>query len=167
MRRNYEYSSLRRSPPTTAIRPDSQGRTGRRPCAGSRYHERVTQPAGQSSSIGELEGAVLNALWDAGELSTPAVFEEVGKPRELAYTTILTVLQRLNRKGLLSRRESGKSHIYSPAVSRKEFAERRGQSLAGVIVKLGSAGVVAFLAEATRLDPAVVDLMRDELDHRQ
>jgi predicted transcriptional regulator len=124
------------------------------------------QPTG-SSSLGALEGAVLEALWTSGELATPAVFDLVGKPRGLAYTTILTVLQRLHRKGLLNREERGKSHLYSPAITRADFAERRGQSLAGVLVDLGSVGVSAFLAEASRLDPAVIELMRKELGRRE
>lgn len=124
------------------------------------------QPAG-TSSLGALEAAVLEALWVSEELATPAVFELVGKPRGLAYTTILTVLQRLHRKRLVNRVERGKSHLYSPAITRADFAERRGQSLAGVLVDLGSAGVSAFLAEATRLDPAMVELMRQQLGRRE
>ena len=55
------------------------------------------------SQPGELEAAVLEALWAGEELSTPAVHERVGVPRGLAYTTILTVLQRLRKKGLVKR----------------------------------------------------------------
>ena len=109
-----------------------------------------------AGTVGELEAAVLAALWDRGELSTPTVYEIVGRPRSLAYTTILTVLQRLHGKGLARRREHGKSHLYEAAVTREAFAARRGQTVASEIAALGPAGVAAFLAEVERLDPEVV-----------
>lgn len=121
------------------------------------------EPVTQSTSVGELEASVLSALWDHGELATPEVFNRVGKPRNLAYTTILTVLQRLFRKGLVARRSEGKAHVYSPAMSREQFSERRGESLAGAMVGLGSAGLAAFLTEAKRLDPAFTAKLRSHL----
>lgn len=122
------------------------------------------EPAAQSTSVGELEASVLATLWESGELATPEVFNRVGKPRGLAYTTILTVLQRLYRKGLVSRRGEGKAHVYSPALSREQFSERRGEVLAGAMVALGGAGLSAFLAEAKRLDPAFIAVLRSQLE---
>ena len=122
------------------------------------------EPAAQSTSVGELEATVLATLWESGELATPEVFNRVGKPRGLAYTTILTVLQRLHRKGLVSRRGEGKAHVYSPALSREQFSERRGEVLAGAMVALGCAGLSAFLAEAKRLDPAFIAVLRSQLE---
>lgn len=122
------------------------------------------QPAAQSISVGELEASVLATLWESGELATPEVFNRVGKPRGLAYTTILTVLQRLYRKGLVSRRGEGRAHVYSPALSREQFSERRGEFLAGAMVALGGAGLSAFLAEAKRLDPAFIAVLRGQLE---
>jgi predicted transcriptional regulator len=122
-----------------------------------------TEEATLSTSVGELEASVLSALWDHGELATPEVFTYVGKPRGLAYTTILTVLQRLYRKGLVSRRSEGKAHVYSPALSREQFSERRGEVLAGAMIALGGAGLSALLAEARRLDPAFIAVLRGQL----
>ncbi|NJD64239.1 MAG: BlaI/MecI/CopY family transcriptional regulator [Chloroflexi bacterium] len=115
------------------------------------------------SHPGELEAAVMEALWSEPGLSTPAVHERVGVPRGLAYTTILTVLQRLYKKGLLQRREAGRAHVYSPALSREDFARRRGHDLAAVLGGLGEAGMAAFLAEAERVDPAAFEVLRSKL----
>lgn len=117
--------------------------------------------------LGDLEAAVLDALWDAGELSTPEAHAQVGVPRGLSYTTILTVLQRLAAKGLAVRRGGGRSHIYSAAMTRDAFAAQRAQSLAAVLVELGASGVGAFLAEAGRLDPEVVEELRTRLRNRR
>lgn len=131
-----------------------------------RYHNRMDDPSVpvQSTSVGELEASVLAVLWEGGELPTPEVFTLVGRPRGLAYTTVLTVLQRLYRKGLVSRRGEGKAHVYSAALSRDQFSERRGEFLAGAMIGLGSAGLSAFLTEAQRLDPAFMDKLRGQLE---
>jgi predicted transcriptional regulator len=121
----------------------------------------------RSTSLGELEALVLFALWEKDELSTPEVFNEVGVPRGLAYTTILTVLQRLFKKGLVIRHAAGKSHLYAPALTREQFSQRRGEVLAAAMVKLGSAGLSAFLSEADRLDPEFMAQLRDQLKGNQ
>lgn len=120
-------------------------------------------PSVQNTSLGELEAFVLAALWDKGKLATPEVFNHVGRARGLAYTTILTVLQRLHRKGLVTRQAAGKSHVYAPALSREQFAERRAELLAAAMVSLGSAGLAAFLSEADRLDPEFMAQLRAQL----
>jgi len=117
--------------------------------------------------LGELEAAVLDVLWEHGELSTPGVHGIVGVPRGLAYTTILTVLQRLTKKRLVTRRGGGRSHLYAPALTRAAFQDRRAESLAGLLVEIGADGVGAFLAEAERLDPDVVALLRRRLRSNQ
>ena len=113
--------------------------------------------------LGELEGPVLETLWESGELSTPVVHERIGKPRGLAYTTILTVLQRLHKKGLAGRREEGRSHVYFAAISREEFSRRRGRALAASLAGLGEAGIAGFIAEAERGDHAVFDRLKAKL----
>lgn len=119
------------------------------------------------TSLGSLETTVLEALWEHGALSTPDAHALVGVPRELAYTTILTVLQRLTQKGLVARRSRGRSHTYAPALSRDEFAALRGGSLATEFVAVGAGGVAAFLAEAERLDPELVQALRRRLRARR
>lgn len=105
----------------------------------------------------------MDVLWSEPGLPTPVVHERVGVPRGLAYTTVLTVLQRLHKKGLLERREDGRAHVYSPALSREDFARRRGHDLAAVLGGLGEAGMAAFLAEAERVDPAAFEVLRAKL----
>lgn len=118
-------------------------------------------------TLGELEARVLEQLWEDRPLTTPEVFALVGEPRGLAYTTILTVLQRLSRKGLVMRAGAGRSHRYTPALSRGEFLSRRGEGLASELVRLGESGIAAFLAEAERLDPKVIESIRKQLEAQE
>lgn len=65
-----------------------------------------------------LELLCLNALWSLGEGNVKAVQAVVAQSRRLAYTTIMTVLERLVRKGKLARRKAGRSFVYAPETSR-------------------------------------------------
>ena len=68
---------------------------------------------------GELEQAVMDILWSSpAPLSVRDVHDQLSFDRELAYTTVMTVLDRLARKGLLLRRLDGRAWLYRPARSR-------------------------------------------------
>ena len=65
-----------------------------------------------------LELACLKALWSLQEGNVKDVQRIVAQSRPLAYTTIMTVLERLVRKGKLARRKVGRAFVYSPVASR-------------------------------------------------
>jgi len=73
-------------------------------------------------SDGELR--ILNVLWKNGPSTVRSVFEQLGEKTGVGYTTILKYLQTMHEKGLVSRDESARSHIYSPNLSRDEAQER-------------------------------------------
>src|SRR5262249_27373042 len=66
-----------------------------------------------------LELMCLSALWSLEEGNVRQVRQVVAQSRPLAYTTIMTVLERLVRKGKITRRKMGRAFIYSPQASRE------------------------------------------------
>ena len=72
-----------------------------------------------SLALGQLERQVLNEAWRRGEVSVRDVFTAFGE--KLAYTTLMTTMDRLYKKNLLDRRKDGRAFLYSPAVSLEEF----------------------------------------------
>ncbi len=65
-----------------------------------------------------LELECLKALWALGEANVRDVREALTQNRNLAYTTVMTVLDRLERRGGVTRRKVGRSFVYSPVLSR-------------------------------------------------
>ena len=61
----------------------------------------------------------LQALWDLGEGSVHQVREALAARREFAYTTVLTLLDRLEKRGSVKRRKQGRSFVYKPKLSRE------------------------------------------------
>lgn len=68
-----------------------------------------------------LEMICLNALWDISEGNVEEVRRVIGQSRTLAYTTVLTLLDRLARRGSVSRRKEGRSFRYQPTVARDKL----------------------------------------------
>ena len=73
--------------------------------------------------LGELQLAVMNAVWDLGEATVTQVRDQLAAEKELAYTTILSVLQKLEKAGWLKHRSDGRTYTYLPRRSRSD-AER-------------------------------------------
>jgi predicted transcriptional regulator len=71
-------------------------------------------------NLGELQRKVLEIVWERGEASVHDVLRAFGRRRKLAYTTVLTVMQKLERAGWLEHRSAGKSYVYMPTRSREE-----------------------------------------------
>lgn len=72
--------------------------------------------------FGELEGAVMELMWSyAQPVSGREVFDELARGRQLAYTTVMTVMDILYRKGYLQRQMSGRAWMYRPTASREEY----------------------------------------------
>lgn len=68
-----------------------------------------------------LEMVCLNALWEIGEGNVEDVRRVVAQNRPLAYTTVLTLLDRLTRRGAVARRKEGRGFRYQPTVERDKL----------------------------------------------
>ena len=80
--------------------------------------------------LGKLQRAILDAVWQLGHATVHEVRDQlVKKKKKLAYTTILTALQRLEKAGLLKHRRSGKSHVFSATRTREQAGARSVQRL--------------------------------------
>jgi predicted transcriptional regulator len=104
----------------------------------------------------ELEGEIMDELWDQGERSVREVLDALNErsapPR--AYTTILTVMQRLHTKALLRRERRGRKDVYVPALSRDEYMEARAEvEVTAVVMEYGDAALAQFSRRMSQLDP--------------
>ena len=75
--------------------------------------------------FGELEAAIMDRLWARGEPATVRqVLSDLRPERDLAYNTVLTVVDNLFKKGWLRRERDGRAHRYEPTASRGEYGAR-------------------------------------------
>ena len=82
--------------------------------------------------LGELERAIMEVIWAAdGPVTGRAVVDELTRNRSLAYTTVLTVMDRLVRKGMLRRQRHGRAHTYQAATTRAAYTAELMASVLG------------------------------------
>ena len=83
-------------------------------------------------SLGRLEFALMQILWSRGECNVRDVIQHLDRP--LAYTTIMTTLDRLFKKGLLDRRMPDRAFLYSARLTSQQWERRRAENiLAGLL----------------------------------
>ena len=75
--------------------------------------------------FGELEAVIMDRMWRRAEPATVRqVFEELAQDRPIAYTTVMTVMDTLHRKGFLDRHMAGRAWMYRPSATREEYTAR-------------------------------------------
>lgn len=109
--------------------------------------------------MGALEAAVLEQVWAASDGATPRMVLEA-IPGDLAYTTVMTILNRLWRKGILERERDGRAYRYRPVVSESELVASRMSDALGVASDR-PATLSRFVEDLSADDEA---LLRDLLD---
>ena len=71
-------------------------------------------------SLGELQRAVIEVVWDLGQASVHEVRDQLKRDKQPAYTTVLTALQKLEKAGWVRHRAEGKSYVYLPTRTREQ-----------------------------------------------
>ncbi|WP_104102935.1 BlaI/MecI/CopY family transcriptional regulator [Cryobacterium sp. M96] len=111
--------------------------------------------------LGTLEQHVMDRIWSWGRpVAVREVLEDLQRERTLAYTTVMTVMDNLRRKGFLTREKDGRAYLYRPAQTREQHtAAFMGEVLAG-----GADTSVTFLHFLDHIPPEEVASLRLALD---
>ena len=108
--------------------------------------------------LGSLESELMERIWRRGEISVREVHGEFAT--RLAYTTVMTTMDRLYKKGLLQRRKVGKAYYYIPALTLQEYQERLTHHLFGMVLNNGAnSGTVLshFVDAVSETDEEMLD----------
>lgn len=99
----------------------------------------------------------MEEVWRREQATVREVLEALNSSgrKQRAYTTVMTIMARLEEKGLLRRRKRGRAHCYRPAMSRSEYMEARAQSeIDGLVADYGDLALAHFARRIDTLDPA-------------
>ena len=95
--------------------------------------------------LSKLEQEVMNIVWELDKCSVREVLENVNKNKQLAYTTVATILQRLHEKGLVVKKGEGIAFLYSPKLSKKTYSKNLAQSfISKFFNSFGDVGLASF-----------------------
>jgi predicted transcriptional regulator len=140
-----------------------------------RFLKRGGENGPQGAALGHLETQVMELVWAHGAGNVHDVMR--GLERALAYTTVMTTLDRLYKKGLLERRKEERAFVYSPRISRAEWERKRaGELVAGFLASPATPGellVSCFVEAVGERNEALLDELertirkkRKELERR-
>ena len=138
----------------------------KRRLSGSSQHESLPV-------LGHLELSILEILWRLGESAVREIVEHLNKgdspPR--AYTTAMTTLDRLYKKGILRRHKVDRAFVYSPLLTKEEFERRRAQGLISNLLaesSVSSGLLISCLVDAVdRHEPGMLEELEEQIKKRR
>ncbi|MBU7005721.1 BlaI/MecI/CopY family transcriptional regulator [Phosphitispora fastidiosa] len=113
---------------------------------------------GLKKVLGDLEAEVMKIMWQKEKATVREVHEHLFLTRELAYTTVMTIMSRLADKKLLNKEPKGNAFVYSPAVSEAQFASMvAGEVLDGLMEDFAEPALSHMVDRLTEGNPGRLD----------
>jgi BlaI family transcriptional regulator, penicillinase repressor len=117
---------------------------------------------------GDLERAVLAALWARGEATARHLHEVIGEPRGLVYTTVARVLDRLVEKRIVARKRQGRAFVYRPLAQQHQTQRAMARTfLRQLVGDDPQPAVAALLGAMEDVSPELLDQLAAELAARK
>ena len=121
----------------------------------------VDDQADPCAPLGEREAEIMGVLWTVGSGTVGEV--RAGLSDQLAYTTVLTILRNLEKKGFLSHKAEGRAHRYSPRVARREATREALDRLLGAYFRNSAEALVSYMAGSGMIGRKDLKRIRREL----
>ena len=114
-------------------------------------------------SLTKAELSVMNILWSKNEATVNEIIEVMGEPKP-AYTTVLTVMQVLTRKGIVSPERRGKAHVFRPLLSREEYIDTFMQETRNVLFQGSLRSLFSYFVKSEKLSKEELNKILDEIN---
>jgi BlaI family transcriptional regulator, penicillinase repressor len=117
--------------------------------------------------LGSLQSEVMELIWAGGEATVAQLFETIGKRRSITYTTVLSAVQKLERKGWLKHRSAGRAYVYSATRDRVQVAGRTLRDLLRTAFSGDPKLLLASLLEDTEMSDSDLKQLRRLIEERR
>lgn len=114
--------------------------------------------------VTDLQLDVLRVLWTRGEAAVTEVQQDLSEGRDLAPTTVATLLSRLARRGLVAHRTEGRRHLYRALLSEPELREQVLNTVTHEVFGGDVAALVCQLLDARGISSEELKRVRDLID---
>jgi predicted transcriptional regulator len=117
----------------------------------------VTTKTGPGLRLGDLQLRIMRIVWKRGEATVAEVMDELGRASRLAYTTVATMLRKMEARGLVRHRVEGRTFIYEPLVGEAQVSRKMTDHLLERLFQGSLSGMVSHLLSTH-------EVSADELD---
>lgn len=114
-----------------------------------------------SRMLTEVELELMSILWDLGRGTVAEVIAELPRDRDLAYTSVSTILRILEQKGVLEAVKMGRGHSYVPLLKRTEYEAKAVRNVVDKVFSGTPVALVKQLLDTVDLDEAALAEIRD------
>jgi BlaI family transcriptional regulator, penicillinase repressor len=111
-------------------------------------------------SLTPLESLIMNVVWDQSEVTVRDVQAALSSHRDLAYTSVLTMMQVLERKGFVGSRRVGRANVYWPTVTRARFGLRSAVEIVNSFFGGSVPAMLSHFADTEQLSAPDLEAMR-------
>jgi len=117
--------------------------------------------------LGELESKVMQEVWSTPKCTAKEILDRLREQRKIAHTTLLTILYRLYKKGLLIRSRQGKAFLYSPVMSQKQFSEMVTKDVLEALLKEDSRPILSTFVDLVSTDQELLEELEELVKRKQ
>ena len=121
---------------------------------------------GRRYRLGDLQLEIMKLLWKHGALRVADVRKELGGPR-FAYTTVATMLRKMEQRGLVVHREEARIFYYAPTVSAEEVTRSTTADLVDRVFEGSLADAVSHLLDIREISPEELDRLERLIRERR
>jgi BlaI family transcriptional regulator, penicillinase repressor len=118
-------------------------------------------------SLGDLQAAVMETVWHLGEATVQQVRDELAKSKSLAYTTVLSAMQKLEKAGWLAHRSDARTYIYFASQSRQQAEVSALRAFTRRVFRGDPLRLFQHLLEDEQLADADLTELRKHIDRRR
>lgn len=105
----------------------------------------------------DVELELMTILWKLNEGSVTDVMEQLPKNRDLAYTSVSTILRILEQKGVLKTRKEGRGHIYIPALKKSDYESRTVKDVVERVFQGTPIALVKQLLDSVKINKSEIE----------
>lgn len=116
---------------------------------------------GEGKLLTETELELMGILWRLGEGSVADVMAGLSKERNLAYTSVSTILRILEQKGILKTRKEGRGHIYIPALKKSDYESKTVRHVVDRVFEGTPVALVKQLLDTVKMDPSELEQLKE------
>jgi len=127
----------------------------------------IRKIVGDQPAPTEAELGVLRVLWERGASTVREVFDVIAAAKDVGYTTVLKQMQVMHQKGLLTRSERFRSHVYEPAVERSVTQRQLASTILQQAFDGSARGLLQSALAGRKVDAKELDEIRTLLDEHQ
>lgn len=118
--------------------------------------------------LGDLETDIMELIWEKEEATVRDIHDRLKKGRDIAYTTVMTVMSRLAEKGLLQKHKEGAAYVYRPFYSKSEFTQSTVRKVIRELLSDFSAPAIAgFLDSVNEIDEEKLDELERLIEQKR